>query len=177
MANHNTNQFIEEVRTCFQADRRLERLSADARAEVESDILATVFLRKASRGRAFNHNYVYALVKYQLRPKPTRDPYIRKARCRAEERQRWGLRVGPFSLSMTTRSPESEPIDDLLRQEEVDTEGRQFRQIESELQKLKPRAKSVMAKYLRGENLSQEERCVWYRSVQTLKARLRLHST
>lgn len=177
MANYNTDQFVEQVISCLRADRRLCRLSADARADVESDILADVFLRKVSRGRAFNHNYVYALVKHRLRPRPTGDPYIRKARSCAEERQRWGLRVGPFSLSMTTRSPESEPIDDLLRQEEVETEGRQFRQIESELQKLKPRAKSVMAKYLRGESLSQEERCVWYRSVQRLKARLRQHST
>jgi len=150
MANY-IDTFNEEVRSWLHHDRRLERLSADARAEVESEVLTTVFLRTTSRGRPFNRCYVCALLKYQLRPKSTSDPYVRKARRRAEERQKWGLRTGESSLAMTRQSPAPEPIESLIEQEQVETEVRQFRQVEDELQKLNPRARAVMAKYLRGE--------------------------
>lgn len=176
MGGNKEIDFVYRVRSYLRGDIRLGRLSVDARCELEAEVLAKVFLRKVSKRQKFNRQYVRVLGSYQLRTKPRDDPYVRRARHRTDERRRWGLPAGAGSLSMSRQPSAVEPIDVLIEQEEAVARSRLICQIKIEIFKLNSRVQLVMAKYLRGEPLSQPERCIWYRAIQALRHRLRPHS-
>lgn len=168
----NSHDQIAIIETYLNRHPRVRHLSAGVREEVVTDVLQIIYVRKLSCGEPVNGKYVDVVLKYRLRWRPRTDPYVRKARRRYDELRRWGRQVGTSSLDMTRRSPEPEPIDRVLREEEAESDRRLWAAIVQGLQQLEPRQRAVLEKFLRGEKLSQSERCLKYRAVQVLKARL-----
>ncbi len=178
MDHHETayEQVADEALRWLRQEPALECLPTDAQKEIRAEVLGKVFLRKISGGIEFNRAYLSCLLRYQMRPARLCDPFVAKARRRAEERARWGLQTDESSLAMIRRSFPKEPIDDLIETEDCEIGKRQLQAIEREVENLDSRAQAVMRKFLSGEELTQSERCVQHRTVQKLRHSLNHHN-
>jgi hypothetical protein len=136
--------------------------------EIRHELLVKIFRRKIRQSLVFNSNYVSKLLKFELRIKPYRDPYVKQQKLKHEETQKWG--PAGQETGTTRRSPEQEPLLCLIQKEEEFEKSEKLKWIRKQIGLHSPKKQVLMQKYLRGEKTSNHERSAKFRIVKELKA-------
>jgi hypothetical protein len=152
----------------LRANPRLQILSQLARADAEGDILATIYMRNITKRRKISKEYVSKTVKFYFR-RQREDPHVARLRRLADERQQKGLPTDESLVAMN-RPAITEPVDDLIKEEDDQLTKVRLQRVQKEMKKIGARPRAVINRFLSDKRLTQAERCVYHRTVSTLRA-------